>query len=403
MPVDQLTVDRLTADHSTLMDEVSREWIGHGTATRPADRQAALAGVRETYQAADLEPPGIVVWVDSPLAGVLCSHHLSSLVGHQAGSSVLTHLQGHLGYRYRHRIGDEVESAVNARVGRRVAAQAPALPMNLHDHLPTQAGSKLWNRVGERAAGRIPAQVRAAGAAHQTWRIPITDPDYLVTRGLNSCVYGQFEASTLAVYDTYGRIGIEPGGRLAGIMRVARSAGMWWPMLDAVVLSERPRELHLDSEGRLHRATGPAISYPDGWGMHAWHGTLVPPSLVNGDGWSMDRIIRQPDSELRRCAVERAADLHGWPDLIARAGWRQIGRTVPDPGNPDQTLSLYRVPDIYPTEVNLLLMTNGTTELDGTRRWYAETVPVTFTDPVAAAAWQIGLSAKHYRRTLRRT
>jgi hypothetical protein len=320
-------VERLTAEHSALMDEVGRKWIGVGKATRPADRAAAVSGVDDAYRAAGLEPPRTVVWVDSPLAGVLCSYHLSSMIGHEPGNSVLAHLNGHVGYRYVRWIGDGVGEIVRAGVGRRVSARVPALRRGLRGVLTTQAGSALWNRIGERAAARIPARIRDAGAPN---------PGELISRGLNSCVYGQFDAAELAVYDMYGRIGIEPCGRLAGIMRVARSAGMWWPMLDAVVLSERPVELHLDSQGRLHRATGPAIGYPDGWGMHAWHGLLVPPSLVRGEGWSIDRIIRHPDSEIRRCAVERAA------------------------------------------------------ERDGTRGQYVETVPVDLTDPVAAAAWQIG-------------
>jgi hypothetical protein len=39
---------------------------------------------------------------------------------------------------------------------------------------------------------------------------------------------------------------------------------------------------------------------------------------------------------------------------------------------------------------------------DGTRREFGETVPADITDPVAAAAWQIGISPQDYRATVRR-
>lgn len=210
-----------------------------------------------------------------------------------------------------------------------------------------------------------------------------------------------FEAYALSEYDAYGRLGFRYCGRVAGIIRVGRCAGMWWALRDLVVMCERPAHIHLDSDGRLHNEIGPAVGFRDGWGVYVWHGTRVPASLING--WSIKQIVKERNSELRRCAVERLAAGEGWASLIARAGWPQVGRSVPDPGNPGQTLSLHRVPDIYDRPVNLLLMTNGTAERDGTRRQYAEPVPVEITNPVAAAAWQIGLSPKHYRQTVRRT
>jgi hypothetical protein len=89
--------------------------------------------------------------------------------------------------------------------------------------------------------------------------------------------------------------------------------------------------------------------------------------------------------------------------LIAAAGWPLVGGPVPDPGNPGQTLSLYRIRDLYPDPVCLLRMTNGTQEADGSRHEFAETVPGSITDPIAAAAWQIGLNPSDYAQTVRRT
>jgi hypothetical protein len=351
------------------MEEVRAEWIRHGLSTAPADRPSALAGVRETYRAAGLRPPRKVVWLDSPLQ---CVNYFFRLCGGRENDS-------------RVRVKGLLHDGIHRQ----------------YEYTPHPDLKRVVDALGTQVDDRVTPVVLRIEAQLQTEGDPVIDRRYFPGRQWLHCVRGQFSACILSEYDAYGRLGLKPCGRVAGISRVARSAGMWWALRDVVVLCERPVEILHDSQGRLHGQNGPAITYPDGWGVHVWHGTGVPASLIKG--WSIAKIVKHSNTEIRRCAVERLATMHGWPALIRQAGWRQIGSTVPDPGNPGQTLSLYRVPDIYSTPVNLLLMTNGTVSPDGTRRQYAETVPEDIADPVAAAGWQIGLPGKYYRQTVRRT
>ncbi|MET0135521.1 MAG: DUF6745 domain-containing protein [Kibdelosporangium sp.] len=395
-------MESLTAVQPAMIDEVCQERLEHSLAVGSADRQAAVDGVRQVYESAGLEPPATVVWVDSPLAGMLCAYHLSEQLGNESGCSVRTQLARHVAWRHERRIAQEVRWTISRMISARLDQRTPYLNLNVFG-FEQRAGSPLWNRVGQEAHDRIPKHLRGPGPPYKTWRMGMTGLTSLIRRMQHDEILGQFAAYELAEADIFARLADErPRGRLVGIMQVARSAGPWWPMLDAVVLSERPNIVSLDQQGRLHNATGPAVGFRDGWGEYYWHGRSVPADLIESD-WTLEQIIRERNSEHRRCAVERAAEVEGWPALIARAGWKQIGDTVPDPGNPGQTLSLYEVRNIYQIVVNLLLMTNGTTERDGSRRVYAETVPSYITDPVAAAAWQIGLSADQYARTVRRT
>jgi hypothetical protein len=144
------------------------------------------------------------------------------------------------------------------------------------------------------------------------------------------------------------------------------------------------------------------MRYPDGFAIYAWHGTRVPADLVS-PGWDAKRVFAEENTEIRRCAVEKIAATDGWDRIVAELGCPQVGSTVDDPGNPGQTLRLYRLENVYDEPVGLLLMTNGTVERDGTRREFGETVPASISDPVAAAAWQIGISPANYRLTARRT
>jgi hypothetical protein len=74
----------LSPEQHALLGRVRQEWLEVGLATGPADRPAAERGVRLAYQAAGLRPPRRVVWLGSPLAGMIAAAMLvvSDLTGH---------------------------------------------------------------------------------------------------------------------------------------------------------------------------------------------------------------------------------------------------------------------------------------------------------------------------------
>lgn len=188
--------------------------------------------------------------------------------------------------------------------------------------------------------------------------------------------------------------------------RSASAAWWWWPFRDFVLLCPPPDELRRDQVGegdlarrRLHCPDGPAVAWVDGFGLYFWHGTHVPRAVID-DTLTADEIIREPNAEIRRCAIER----RGWDRFVIEARLAQIGPAAPDPGNPGQTLTLHDVPPgVYPRGVRVLLCTNGTVERDGTRRRFGLTVPADCTDPIEAAAWTYGVTPAQYAQAQRRS
>ncbi len=182
---------------------------------------------------------------------------------------------------------------------------------------------------------------------------------------------------------------------------VAKNAYWWWSFRHFAIVSERPREIHRDEEGRLHNEDGPAISWSDGWGFHAWHGTRVPEWVITNP--TVDKAIREPNSEIRRAALERIGWAASIDELVAYHGATFIGSAM-DPGNSPNVLELYSLPDsIYEEPVNLLLMVNGSPDRSGRVRKYGETVPSNIKDPISAAAWQYGVEPSVYAGLARRT
>ena len=195
-----------------------------------------------------------------------------------------------------------------------------------------------------------------------------------------------------------GVTGLEP--ILAGQGQVAKNAGWWWAFRDFAIVTDRPAELHRDPLGRLHCATGPAIRYRDGWGFWAWHGRRVPRWVIEHP--AITAIAKERNVEIRRCAIESM----GWEKFtgyLLENGTRRPP-CVPDPGNPGHDLFLYDIPpDLWGSDVKLLLCTNGSPERDGTRRRYGLTVPAHIHDPLEAAAWTAGLTRDQYALMQRRT
>jgi hypothetical protein len=221
--------------------------------------------------------------------------------------------------------------------------------------------------------------------------------------------HGQHDAHWVAHFDIRRRLGM---GRLRrqdevqlGLWaQLARSCGWWWPLDEVCVLTERTGAVHTETtpdsqhgEVRLHNASGPAVHYPDGWSVHAWHGTAVPGWVI--DDPSVERILTERNVEIRRCAIERI----GWETYIDRVGMNLIA-VAADPGNPGCELRLYELPrEPAAGSAHLLLAVNGSVERDGHRRRYGLTVPGHIVDPVSAAGWSYGLTGDQYAQLLRRT
>ena len=341
-------IDKLTAEQTAQLDGIRDEWLAHGLAATSANRELAVAGVNAAYRAAGLEPPHIVVWLDSPIAGAYGAAYLKTLLQKMVGGQV------------RDQVWDQVWGQVWDQVGGQVGGQ-----------VWDQVGGQVWGQVWDQVGGQVRDQ-------------------------LSQMLYGQHEAGWLSFYDTFRRFGLECCERLNGLMQVAQNAGWWWPFRGAVILTERPTELHRDNQGRLHCETGPAIRYPDGWGVHAWHGTRVPADLITRK-WTLQEIFAERNSEIRRCAIERI----GWDVFIQESGLQKVA-SAPDPGNAPHHIALYDLPDelddMFDARARILLCVNGTVEPDGERRRFGLPVPAHHNDPIAAAADLYGWPVEAYRR-----
>src|SRR3990167_9589002 len=114
---------------------------------------------------------------------------------------------------------------------------------------------------------------------------------------------------------------------LAGLWALARSAGWVLPHAGICWVSERHDWLRWDAAGRLHCTDGPAVHYPDGWGVHLWHGTRVPAAWIEERAaLSATVALTWPQVEQRRAACE----ILGW-EAVLREVHAVTVQADPDP------------------------------------------------------------------------
>jgi hypothetical protein len=315
-------------------------WLRHALCTDPADRPAAEAAIITLYAQLN-RPPPTFVWVASPPAAARLLPRARSL------------------------------AVTLSRAGPPPVENALATLYSATRRGRPSAWDPLRRTVREAIAGIVRAEVADPLGLH--W-------------------FGQHDVDWVAHVP-------EPSPWVT----LARSCGWWWPRENLCVVSERPTVLRTEpipgenGERRLHAPDGPAVQYPDGWAVHAWHGTRVPSWVI--DEPTVDHIAEESNVEVRRCAIERI----GWGAFIDQAGLRLVAQSA-DPGNPGNELRLYDLPyQLWGAPTRLLLAVNGSMERDGTRRRYGLRVPPWFDDPLDAAGWTYGLTGAQYARLERRT
>ena len=75
---------------------------------------------------------------------------------------------------------------------------------------------------------------------------------------------------------------------------------------DFCMISDRPKTLTVDDQHRPHNEHGPFCEWLDGSALYAWHGTRVPPWIIEKpEEITEQTIMAEQNSEVRRVMIER--------------------------------------------------------------------------------------------------
>ena len=250
---------------------------------------------------------------------------------------------------------------------------------------------KQWDSVGDSVWASVRASVWASvgdsvwdSVGDSVWASVWDSVGASVRDHLVRAVYGQHDAAWLAFYLVFR--GLVPAvDKLDGLERSARASSWWWPYAGAVILTERPTVLCRDDRGRLHSPDGPAILYPDGWGIWAWHGVRLPRHVIEQPATiTVKEIEAEGNAEIRRVMVER----YGQARYLLDSGAKLI--------HSDEFGTLYRKEQEGDEPLVMVKVVNATREPDGSFKDYWLRVDPRVRTAREAVAWTFDVPAKDY-------
>ena len=122
---------------------------------------------------------------------------------------------------------------------------------------------------------------------------------------VKDAAYGQHHANWLSACAYYGEVLRCDPTRLSGFLDLAKSTSWALRCRHVCFVSERHNVSHRDAQHRLHCDDGPAVLYPDGWGV--WAGTTF--AFLDGSSRTrrlfLQATFAECDGQLRRVMLTR--------------------------------------------------------------------------------------------------
>lgn len=168
-------------------------------------------------------------------------------------------------------------------------------------------------------------------------------------------------------------------------MALARGGFVYTFLSRVCFVCDRPVELSVDPQQRLHHESGPAIAFTDSYKLCSWHGVTVPPSIIcDPESITIESINKEVNLEVRRVLIER----YGQSRYLRDADAVVIDR--------DECGTLYMC--TFPDDEPLMMVEvkNATPEPDGSYKNYFLRVPPQMSGARQAVAWTFGMTEKEY-------
>jgi hypothetical protein len=155
---------------------------------------------------------------------------------------------------------------------------------------------------------------------------------------------------------------------------IAESACCWYPHKNFIMVCERPTVIHCElvsrnnlrgfGSHRLHADNGPAISWPDGWGLYVDHGVRMPFDVGHDRRkLTVARIDAEVNAEVRRVMIK----WYGVDRYMRDCGAQVVHEDCDQLANPRRLLWRDQPGD---EPIVLIEVTDSTPQADGSLKKY---------------------------------
>ena len=346
-------ITELTKEQESRFPEWADKWTKIGLCTDEADWDTFEKNIRIAYDKAGVAFPNKIIRVQSPIVGALASSIAESFLKH-----------GAVGGAVDGAVGGAVDDAVHGAVGGAV-----------HGAVLGAVLGAVHGAVDDAVRGAVGGAVK-----NMSWHYWL---------GGQFWVGGWWGGPSFVSFftDVCGlELSTDISERASAYRSICESVSYIWPNRSFVMVCNRPEWIKKDDEGRLHSQTGHAIHYRDGWGLSAWHGTVIP------DIWITDPLSLTPKIALQQKNIDKrraACEILGWHKIlkelnavsINKHGSEMIGELF-EVDLPDSGKELFLVCCDY---------------AGGKKRTFALNVPIEMKSAHQANSWTWGYEPNQYQ------
>ena len=398
-------LEKISPEQESRIPEWVEKWVKIGLSTEPADFDKAILAATKAYSLYGLDKPLVILRMGSPYAAVIgeilayeilekgsYSKTENNRIWNKFGGEIRNNINDLISYPIRDQVGTQIRNLVLGKVWDEVWAP-------IKGSLRTQVNNKVINTIQDRIWDQVSGVVRGQISYKVLERTGVEVKDQ-IRSGIADILKGKLMdwegLSSLwchsSSYFTFFRdvCGIElPPDILVKISiteDLVTSCGYTLWSKNVLVISDRPKKINFDAEGRLHCENGPSIEYRDGWSLYHWHGVSIPEEWVTTKKPTAKEALTWENIEQRRAACE----IIGWVSVLKELD----AKTIDEDGDPEiGTLVECSIPDSG--EERFLRV------LCGTSREFVIPVPREMKTAIEANSWTWGLSSNEYRPEVR--
>ena len=265
-----IKIKNLTPEQKAAMPAYRDEWIKKGLQTGKTDWATFDKYMPVCYEKAKLKYPSRIVRVQSPLVGALAAS-IANAIWKKYGRSVRDAVGGAVGNAVSNAVHGAVHVAVRGAVD---GAVGNAVSNAVYDAVGGAVGNAVSNAVHDAVGNAVRDAVgNAVSNAKLEWHYWL---------GGQFWVGGWYWGVAFVnfFFDVCGlKLDKDIMERAEAYRKVCESVNYIWPNSEFIMVCARPIRICRNESGQLHSDQVKAIEYPDGWGLYALDGVILPEDL----------------------------------------------------------------------------------------------------------------------------
>ncbi len=262
-------IEKLTPEQEALIPVYREKWRAIALSTEPIDRQKATVAVKAVYAALGQQEPRII-FCSSPYAGLWEGLHLKR--SHYLGRQ----MWGQLWQQIWKQLNQKVVTQLEALLAQQLLRQ-------LEEVLERQA--EQWQLEEQLQLGRR--------------KLPYV---------LDNCINPELWVNSGSMFDVcISVLNCKHDRRAwAAFQAMGQSCSWIYPFEKTCIVCDRPTQLSIDSEQRLHAEAEPAIQFADGYTLYAYHGVILPEKYgkLHPSQWQAQFLLEERNTGVRRVLIQ---------------------------------------------------------------------------------------------------